>query len=67
MKNAVRPHDSHHNEKDQPFFQSSAEWCGGYDNVALFTTIENQAMADFRLRCHGRAAPAQGHRLQPLL
>jgi protein gp37 len=26
-----------------------ADWGGGYDNVTIFSTVENQAMADFRL------------------
>lgn len=26
-----------------------ADWGGGYDNVAIFSTCENQAMADYRL------------------
>ena len=25
------------------------DWGGGYDNVTIYTTVENQAMADFRL------------------
>ncbi len=32
------------------FYQTLPDdWGGGYDNVAVYTTVENQAMADFRL------------------
>ena len=44
------------------------DWGGGYDNVTIYTTVENQAMADFRLPLLIEA-PIQGKGIvcEPLL